>query len=301
MNIRIIPLLCLVLSTSTFANYAKIQSELEALHKRYPNISEFFSIGKNDQGTEIKGLRIAKDLSAEVLKSHLIVGTHHGNEVHAPDLAVDFTELLLSRVDGNALSKTVDQDSFYIIPVLNVSGYNSRSRREKAANGFSYDPNRDYPDACVFKKTFNLKSTNAIANFISNNDHIVSAVTLHGYIGTFTFPWGIYTKDTETADHIKFLDMAKEAAKHNNYRVGTHTDLIYPADGAFEDWAYHEHGVWVSLLEIQRFTDLKKDALALLEYFNHAPKWRSNQHSFTGRCTKTFASIRSEFVSIGRP
>ena len=64
----------------------------------------------------------------------------------------------------------------------------------------------------------------------------------------------------------------KKSVKINNYKTGTHGAAIYPAAGAFEDWAYFKLGVWSFLMEIKSpSADLKKDALTLVEFFKISP------------------------------
>lgn len=267
--------------------YEVIVSRLKELDKK-PNTT-LFSLGKNDQGTDIMGIILGDPATATI--KQLVVGTHHGNERMAAEVPFLFAEAALSSKDP----KTV----FYVIPVLNVTGYDSNLRQEKGADGRWYDSNRDYEDACETKADFVLKSTSLLANFIVAQD-IVSAVTVHGYIGTFTFPWGTTASDYATQDDALMKDLARKAVVHNNYRIGTHGAAIYPATGAFEDWAYYKHGVWSFLLEIKNAkADLKKDALALNQFFKDAPVERSTKVGQPVNCVDRI--LRSAAHSHGRP
>lgn len=251
------------LSTGAIADdYDKILARLTELDK-LPNTT-LFSLGKNDQGRDIMGIMIG-NTSAKT--KHVVVGTHHGNERASAEVPLFFTELVAKTFDPAVL--------YYVVPVLNISGYNVSRREENGSDGKTHDSNRDYEDACTTKQDFKLKSTTLIADLIERED-VVTAVSVHGYIGTFTFPWGTEARDYATADDAFFSDWAKKAVKVNNYKIGTHGGAIYPATGAFEDWAYYKLGVWSFLLEIKSLSsDLKKDALSLVEFFKHSPTERS--------------------------
>lgn len=280
--------------------YDRVTTKMNQLISTYPNLVQSMNIGKNDQNALILGLKIQKpDQFVDQIEKRkfILVGTHHGNERLSADLALRFAEDLLKRFSGNITYETPDisalEDAiFYVVPVLNIDGFNANRREEKSASGQSVDPNRDYPDVCIEQPSFRLKSTSNLAKFIEQED-IVGAVTVHGYIGTFTYPWGIYTDDTKTLDDSFFKDVTKKAVSFNNYRTGTHTDVIYAAAGAFEDWAYHKFGVWTTLLELARSPKLDKDSLAMLSYFADLPSERSNQHQHLGNCTQTWGEFPS--------
>lgn len=257
-------LMMLLFSFSSFAaDYDKILTRLKEIDT-LPNTA-LFTLGQNDQGTDIVGIILGDANTAR--QKYLVVGTHHGNEKAAAIVPLHFAEETLKNLKNDEV--------YFVIPVLNISGYN-RSRREETGSDFkTHDPNRDYEDACTVKEDFKLQSTRLLAELIER-ENIVTAVTVHGYIGTFTFPWGTNAKEYETRDHLFLAEWAKKSVSLNNYQTGTHGGAIYPAAGAFEDWAYFKHGVWSYLLEIKSpYSDLKKDALSLVEFFKHSPHERS--------------------------
>jgi carboxypeptidase T len=258
--------------TQASDSYKKILDRLTELD-RLPDTT-LFSLGKNDQGVDIMGLVLGDSASAQT--RHLVVGTHHGNERAAAIVPLHFIE----EMHKNRKST----DAYFVIPVLNVSGYNSSRREEIGSDHRSHDSNRDYEDPCTTKADFKLKSTTLLAQLVERED-ITSAVSVHGYVGTLTYPWGTTASDYATKDDAFMEVWAAKAAKINNYRVGTHGAAIYPAAGAFEDWAYYKHGVWSYLLEIRSpSSDLKKDALSLVEFFKLSPKVRSQHLGQTVNC-----------------
>jgi len=277
--------LALLAQASLGADYDRIIIKLNQLHQKHPSETKIFELGENDQGETIKGIEISTS-SRPVKTNQLVVATHHGNERLSTDSALRFAEMLLADIKNpNSKYPQLKKYRFYVIPVLNISGYNSNRRGELDHRGRVHDPNRDYPDPCAGNSHYKLRSTSQLAEFVAEKD-IVGAVTIHGYIGTFTFPWGIYTDAPRTSDHEIYHRVARNSVTHNGYRVGTHTEVIYPTQGAFEDWAYHKHGVWTMLLELKRRANLTKDGETLLSYFNQIPDIRSQKHEHRGKCTK---------------
>lgn len=264
MSKLLLALFALISLSASAADYDQILSRLKELDK-LPNTT-LFSLGKNDQGTDLMGIVLGDARSAT--RRYVVVGTHHGNERASAQVPLIFIEKMSSLIKSDEV--------YFVIPVLNVSGYNISRREEMGSDRKLHDANRDYEDACTTKHDFQLKSTSLIAELVER-ENIVSAVTVHGYIGTFTFPWGTDAKDYRTLDNSLMEDWAKKAAKVNNYKIGTHGGAIYPAAGAFEDWAYFKLGVWSYLLEIRSpSADLQKDALSLIEFFKSSPGERSH-------------------------
>ena len=279
-----------VVASST-SSYDKIVGQMENLANTYPQYVQIMNIGSNDQGLLIKGMRMENTAYSQDYKpAQLLVGCHHGNEGKSVDVSMEFAEQLLDifKNSNHKLHKGLSASVFYVIPVLNISGYNVSNRREKSASGSWLDPNRDYPDPCAKNSYFQLASTRNLAQFVEKYN-IVGAITIHGYIGTFTYPWGIYTSNTKTADHDLYRVIAQKCCEVNNYRYGTHTDVIYPAVGAFEDWCYCHYGCWTMLMELSRYCNLEKDAECMLVYFTLIPTERSKDHAHKGKCTATMA------------
>lgn len=279
------------------ATYDNIVKRMEAIQAANPEIVTKFELGLNDQQQTIWGWKFESSLfnnGLEEKPKSLVVGVHHGNEQQSAEVAVQFAADLATQMK-NPLSNdyvSLSNKIFYVIPVLNIGGYNSNQREEYMANRKRTDPNRDYPDPCADDVSFKLASTRALADFVRAQD-IVAAATIHGYIGTFTFPWGTFTDAPKTLDHEQYKQLASYGAAHNGYRIGTHGEVIYPTAGAFEDWAYYELGIWSMLLELRRGADVGKDSKALLAYFAHAPAKRSLNNAHTGNCRQQLGPIRA--------
>jgi carboxypeptidase T len=266
--------------------YQTILSRMEALQAKYPDSAEMFSIGANDDGVEIKGIRISttpKQMDPKKV-AHVLVGTHHGNELGAAEFSMKFVEDLLNRYHSDELYKGKLNDlEWAIIPVLNISGYNAANRYEHGV-----DPNRDYPGPCVHVSGAKLKSIQNLINFIGQRTY-VGSLTVHGYVGALTYPWGVSTSNTHTADHNTFAKITEKAAEHNGYQVGTSTDVVYPCDGSYEDYAYWKHGMWSLLLELKNgdVTDIQNTSLAIASYYDQLDSTPSTHHDLNGECGRS--------------
>ncbi len=273
------------------APYDTVMDQMNELIADNPDFVEKVVLGSNSRNQTIYGMRIQAPGSAEV-RNQLVVGAHHGNEQKSTDVAISFaqqiTEILAG---GKSALYGVEGMTFHVFPVLNIPGYNAGNREEPNRSGRNMDPNRDYPDPCG-NSSFGLASTKALAEYVASRN-VVGAVTIHGYIGTFTFPWGTYTTQTESPDDDIYHSVSRAAGQVNGYRTGTHADVIYPTVGAFEDWAYHSLGVWTALLEIKRNPNIQRDAESLITYFSRIPEERSEFHEHLGECRNLPAYIPS--------
>lgn len=260
------------------SNYNQVVANLKKITQENPQSAQMFNLGMSDAGQMIVGVKIG---SGEV--ADLVVGTHHGNEYGSTAVAMGAAE---------AFAKDpLPGHTVYVIPVLNISGYNSKQREERIGRG-SVDPNRDYPGPCVTGKPHRLKATKLLADFIASHN-IISSATLHTFFPAVLYPFGFSTNDTETKDDSAFIGLSKAATVESRYNIGNSKELLYAADGAFEDYAYWKHGVWSLLFEMgtshnpsasQTKKMIADNVPGLRRFFEMAPKTRSANHAFTGRC-----------------
>lgn len=277
MKILILLSALFVLEVSASSNYDSLHNKIAKIVSKTESLTKF-TLGKNDEGSDLYGYSYTSK-GRDTKVNHLVVAVHHGNEVLSADLAFEFIKSLSLKKGQAFKGKRI-----FIIPVLNKSGFNKKVR-EEVANGISHDPNRDYPDPCINKEDFKLKSTSLLADFVKEKN-IVGAITIHGYYGSLTYPWGIYTDDYRSLDHDLFELKAKKAVSHNSYEIGTHADILYPAGGAFEDWAYFKFGIWSLLVELENTPNLKNDVKMLYSSIESFPKTRSSDHRHLGNCSQ---------------
>lgn len=266
--------------------YKKIVDQLNALNKQYPAITSIFSIGDNDDGVEIYAMRVSTTPQTPDPKKigQIIVSTHHGNELAAPLFTMYHLTEILKRYNSTDLYRgNLAETEWTIIPVLNISGYNAANRYEKG-----YDPNRDYAGPCHSDPGGKVKSIRRLTDFIATRP-FAGSLTVHGYVGALTYPWGISLTKVETNDHNAFAQVTKNAAALNGYRHGTSTDIVYPVNGAYEDYAYWKHGMWSLLLELRDGSenDIRTTSEAITYYFDNINSSPSVKNQLTGSCTRS--------------
>ena len=131
-----------------------------------------------------------------------------------------------------------------------------------------------------------------MADFLVTKNIQISA-TLHTYWPAVVYPWGISTQDLSTPYDSQYMQLVKAATQESGYQTGNNTQLLYPADGTFEDYAYWKHGIWSLLFElgfshnpdptaVKNMVDVNVPGLR--RFLAESPKTRVNDHGFNGRC-----------------
>lgn len=265
--------------------YKAIVDQMHGLQQSFPSSVHVFSIGQNDEGTDIYAMRVST--TPQVVDpqkvGHIIVSTHHGNESATPVFTMQYTAQLLKWYVSDELWKGNLADlEWTIIPVLNITGYNANQRWE-----YGQDPNRDYPGPCLTAPGGKLKSIRLLMALLKTRV-FSGSLTVHGYVGSLTYPWGMDVDNTHSLDHNLFEKITAKAASLNQYQYGTSTDVIYPANGCYEDFVYWHYGHWSLLLELRSGStdDIKATVPAIFTYFDQLDASPSTQHALTGHCAR---------------
>jgi carboxypeptidase T len=268
-----------LLQTPSAYNYDKVLKSLDEIAALNPASVQVFTMGTNSQGQAIKGLKIG---SGSI--NSLVVGTHHGNEYGSTAVALGFAQELAK----NPISKL----TVYVVPVLNISGYNRNDRYEKNVTGSVTDPNRDYPNPCRSGAPYQLKSTEALSQFLVDKNIQISA-TLHTYWPAVVYPLGIPATNVSTPYDDQYKILVSAATEESKYQTGNSSDILYPVEGAFEDFAYIKHGIWSLLFELG-FTHqpdpqavknmIESNTPGIRRFLETAPAHRVTQHDFNGQC-----------------
>ncbi len=277
-------------TTNSFAaeRYQTIVDRMNVLKGKYPLITHLFSIGNNDDNVPLYAMRVSLTPTvADPNKiAHVVVGMHHGNELAAPEFTMHYLEQLLVKYSSQALFRdNYDDKEYVIIPVLNVPGYNAANRQEKGR-----DPNRDYPGPCFNAAGGKLKSVRAMIEHLGSRVY-VGGLTVHGYVGALTYPWGVNVANSQTLDHNAYEKLTRKAAEQNGYRYGTSTDVVYPVDGAFEDYIYWKHGIWSLLLELKDGSpsDIERTSAAMFTFFEGLDSSPSTKNQLVSACQRAGA------------
>jgi carboxypeptidase T len=263
------------------SRYEAIRQSMRKAVVGNPSTAKGFNIGISDSGKPIEGVQIGNG----PVKT-LVVATHHGNEYGSTYVASQFIDAMAGHpIPGRTI---------YVIPVLNINGYNAGNRYEPIGGGEQrQDPNRDYPNPCGSDGPFALKSTHHLATFI-DEAKISSSLTLHTYMPLVAYPWGMGRNFTDP-----YLDIYKKLAsftvEFSGYDIGNSAQAIYPANGTFEDYAFWKHGIWSLLMELGTShnpsqADLVKMAKVnipgMVKFLEQAPAERAMNHEYDGDCSR---------------
>ncbi len=108
-----------------YYSYDEVVRALKALNKAYPDLTELEVIGKSEEEREIYALTIHNPKTGEELDKPgvYVDGNIHGNEIQAGEVCLYYANMLLTKYGKNdRITKAVDRNAHYIIPVVNVDG-----------------------------------------------------------------------------------------------------------------------------------------------------------------------------------
>lgn len=108
-----------------YYSYQEVNDALKALHEAYPGLTRLDMIGKSEESREIWALTINNPKTGKELDKPgvYVDGNIHGNEIQAGEVCLYYADMLLSKYGKNEkITKAVDRNVHYIIPVVNVDG-----------------------------------------------------------------------------------------------------------------------------------------------------------------------------------
>ena len=108
-----------------YYNYDDVATALKVLNKGFPELTTLEVVGQSEEGRDIYALTINNPKTG----SHLdkpgvyVDGNIHGNEIQAGEVCLYYANMLLTKYGENKkITKVVDKNAHYIIPVVNVDG-----------------------------------------------------------------------------------------------------------------------------------------------------------------------------------
>ena len=108
-----------------YYTYEEVVEALKLLHSTYPQLTKLDVVGKSEEGREIYALTINNSKTGEPLTKPgvYVDGNIHGNEIQAGEVCLYFANMLLTKYgESEKITKVVDKNAYYIIPVVNVDG-----------------------------------------------------------------------------------------------------------------------------------------------------------------------------------
>lgn len=108
-----------------YYTYEDVVAVLKLLHATYPDLTRLDLVGKSEEGREIYALTINNAKTGDALSKPgvYVDGNIHGNEIQAGEVCLYFANMLLTKYGENEkITKVVDKNAYYILPVVNVDG-----------------------------------------------------------------------------------------------------------------------------------------------------------------------------------
>jgi len=108
-----------------YYDYEEVNEALKVLNKAYPELTKLEVLGQSEEGRDIYALTINNSKTGDELSKPgvYVDGNIHGNEIQAGEVCLYYANMLLTKYGENEkVTKAVDKNAHYIIPVVNVDG-----------------------------------------------------------------------------------------------------------------------------------------------------------------------------------
>jgi len=128
-----------------YHNYSEIVDTLLFLNSTFPNIVDVFSIGKSWLNRTIYCIRLTNEKITHPKPKLLFIGYHHARELISAELPLYFAVLAATKFGINeTISRFLNYSEIYIIPALNVDGFEVVSQNEwQRKNAHPFDEDGD--------------------------------------------------------------------------------------------------------------------------------------------------------------
>lgn len=236
---------------------------LDYLSKTYPSLITVRNVGKSHEGRDIKVLKLSNGNTNN--KAIFIDGGIHAREWISPSTVTFFINQFAENFDVE--SDDIKNIDWYFIPVLNPDGYEFthtvdrmwRKNRKPAGitricSGTDLNRNFGYkwggkgsssnPCSEIYggKGPFSEPESKAMSDFIKTSGaNFTAYLTYHSYGQYILYPWGydnLLPPDYKELDRVgKNMAKAIEQTRSTRYKVGSSSNLLYPAAGGSDDWA----------------------------------------------------------------
>lgn len=252
-----------------YKNPEEIEEFVKDIHGRFPEITELKIIGKSLEGRDMYAIKISDNAqTSEQEPAILFNGMHHAREVMTPEITTDLIEYLVTNYRSDAdVTRWVDNNEIWVIPMLNVDGNNRMWTRDsmwrKNARGeYGVDINRNYPTgwgSCNGSSSrqraqdyrgegpASEPETQNMMAFVSAIKPVFN-ISYHSYSEIVIYPFGCRPLRTPTGQSVEVI--GKEIATKIGYKAGTAWELLYNADGGDIDWMYTEQQVIPFVVEV---------------------------------------------------
>jgi len=256
-----------------YHDYEATKQKIIDLNEKYPDLVDFYSIGKSVQNRDIWCIKITNEKNNQEKHSCLIDGCIHGNEWEGGDACLYLSEFLLINFGSNeSISNILDNSEIFIVPLLNPDGREANTRWNDNCidlnRNFDIDFGRLRGSAIPLGKLFGRIKIPQVrvpfygylnncgrkpfsepeAQAIRDLSKTISAkrfsfyVNCHTAIHNFDSPWSAFKPPFEIPEkEEKFFNIVKNWVDENTeYEKAP---LSYYASGTLTDWMFKEYRI----------------------------------------------------------
>ncbi|KAL7648646.1 UNVERIFIED_CONTAM: hypothetical protein RMT77_000552 [Armadillidium vulgare] len=239
-----------------------LQSKLEDLAQRFPNISRLYSVGKSVNGRELYVIEISDNPGVHEPgePEFRYIANMHGDETSGRVLLLILAQYLLEGYNRiPRVTRLVNNTRIHLMPSANPDGFELLKR----TNVFGVDLNRNFPDRFI-KNTHHEDETLALMEWSKSIPFVLSA-SIHegGMAAVYPFFGNARraSRYTATPDDILFTFLSMVYAYSHPVLPRRHAcrqflDGVtngaewYAIHGGMEDWAYMNSNCFQIVLEI---------------------------------------------------
>ncbi|EDM02289.1 carboxypeptidase B2 (plasma), isoform CRA_a [Rattus norvegicus] len=216
----------------------EIYSWIEVITEQHPDMLQKIYIGSSYEKYPLYVLKVSGK-EHRVKNAIWIDCGIHAREWISPAFCLWFIGYV-TQFHGkeNTYTRLLRHVDFYIMPVMNVDGYDYTWKKEKGASSFSCSETYCglYPES--------EPEVKAVADFLRRNiNHIKAYISMHSYSQQILFPYS-YNR-SKSKDHEELSLVASEAVraiesinKNTRYTHGSGSESLYLAPGGSDDWIY---------------------------------------------------------------
>ena len=250
-----------------FKTWPEVNTKLAQFASESPEVTTLFEVGTTHEGRTMWGIRITAPGDTTNRNRILFNGCQHAREWIAVMVPVYIAEHLIDGwYDDPEIQSFLETTEIIIVPIVNPDGYEftyatggdrfwRKNRRNNSGSCEGVDLNRNWDidwnggdstststcsDVYVGPVVFSEPETQAMRDLIESLPNLITHIDFHSYSQLILKAWG-YTSTPHPEDALIQLlgDTMREAilSTHGEpYVVGSPGDILYYADGTFQDW-----------------------------------------------------------------
>lgn len=244
--------------SGSFHSYASTNRELADLARAYPGITMLDTIGYSVEGRLLLCLKISDHPAIDEDEPPiLILGNHHGNEIHSIEAVFYQVNYLLSNYGSNQeVTDWVNGMEFWFVPLVNPDGREAMVR----TNNHGVDLNRNYSFGFTAEynhgpSAFSEPETRAVRDLAAKFPPIMS-LTYHTSGQYFLYPWTHTDAAAPDSAAMVYLGtLLSEAVTFENAGRTEHYTLRqggrwYFTAGEYCDYMYVNHNTLAYTVEM---------------------------------------------------